>query len=217
MARPQLVSEPRPTKLKKSELKAMRAAGYAPASIYGTHLDEALNVKVKVADVRDCVKTEAGATAIIELKIDGAKDTLPVMLKQIERDSVSRKVMHLTFQAVSMDEPVEATIPVHLVGEAPGVAMGGIIEQAHSELAVRALPGDMPPSIELDISGLNIGDSITIGSINIPKVELLGIADDVVVAVKTSTLQVEAPEVEAAEGGEEAAAEAAGGEEASEE
>lgn len=215
MARPQLISEPRQTGLKKSELKAMRAAGYAPASIYGTQLEESLNVKVKVADVRDCIKTEAGATAIIELKIEGEKDTLPVMLKQVDRDSVSRKVMHLTFQAVSMDEPVEATIPVHLVGEAPGVAMGGIIEQAHSELAIRALPGDMPPSIELDISGLNIGDSITIGSINLPKVELLGIPEDVVVAVKTSTLQVEAPEAEEAAQGEEAAAAAERGEEES--
>jgi large subunit ribosomal protein L25 len=168
-----------------------------------------------------------GDNALYNIDFDGATSTARVM--DAQRDPVSGVLLHVDFAPVDMLERIEVTVPLAVVGEAPGVEEGGVLQQVAYEIQVESLPGDIPQEVTIDVSGLGMHENLTLGDLTLPEgVTLLSEPEEVAVTV-TAPTEISEEEMEAAgiveepteeeEAAEEAAEmeEAAEGEEASEE
>lgn len=165
----------------KHHLKVLRAGGKVPAVYYGHH-EKPISLAVEAKLFDEIVKKE-GANALISLKMkDDAKTAI---VKQIQRDCISQKPIHVDFQAVSLKEKIEVNVPLHIQGIAPGVKnSGGILEHLLREIPVRCLPTDIPHNIVVDISSLELNCAITVK--DLPKldgVEFLADANSIIVNV----------------------------------
>lgn len=224
MTRLQLSSKLR-TDFRKSETKKLRREGEIPATVYARG-DESQAIAIPIEEMAQILKTPGGRLSLIDLKIDGKESkTHPVMIQVIQREPISKKIVHVDFHRVSMNEPVHAKVPVILVGVAPGLKQGGILEQITHELDIRALPDHIPTHIDIDVSSLELGQAIHVSDVAIPEdAELLGpAAESIVASLRMPTIHVEevapaAEEAEEAEGAEgaEKPAEAPAAEEATE-
>jgi large subunit ribosomal protein L25 len=197
----------------------MRRAGQVPAIVYGRG-SLPRSVAVTRRELRAALTTEAGANALINLEVDGER--LLTIVRDVQRDPIRHAVTHVDFILVSRDVAVTVEVPVVLEGEAEEVHRAdGTVEQQLFTLTVSAKPGDIPPAIPVDVSGLTIGDSVRVGDLRLPA----GAATDVdpeepvvVAQVSQAALEAEALDMEAAAALEEAAeaAEAVPAEEAAE-
>ncbi|HET6452984.1 MAG TPA: 50S ribosomal protein L25/general stress protein Ctc [Armatimonadota bacterium] len=186
------------TDFRKSETKKLRREGSVPATVYGKGIDP-VSLAVNSLDMIGILKTEGGRLALIDLKVDGkTQKAHPVMIQEMQRDPITRNILHVDFHRVSMDEPVHASVPIVLRGDAPGVKTGGILEQFTRDLEVKALPDHIPSHIDVDVSRLELGNHVLVGELIVPEdIEVLGPQPDIVVAsVRLPHVHVE--EVEAA-------------------
>ncbi|MFA5801146.1 MAG: 50S ribosomal protein L25 [Thermoleophilia bacterium] len=194
------------------EARRMRKSGWIPAVLYGDgESSKALAVEEKA--LKHALGRERG-NVILSLTIEGSKDAHAAILKEYQPDPLGRGILHVDFLEVSMDKPIEASIHLELTGTPQGVKDGGILDQSHRELQIRCLPGDMPSSIEYDVSEMVIGDSIRVSDLTPPPgVEILSDSESGVASVLAPKLVVEEVTEEEAEEGAEAAAEGAPAEE----
>ena len=156
----------------------MRNDGHVPAVVYGLGRDS-VAVSVPWPDLRRALTTEAGMNALITLDVDGQKDL--AIIKDLQRHPIRRNVLHVDFLRVDPDAAVAVEVPLTLVGEAKKVeGRRGIVDQPLKTLTVKAKPTDIPSQIEIDITDLDIGDSITVGMITMPA----GVTTDVDDAVQ---------------------------------
>ena len=187
------------------KVKALRRNGITPANVYG-HRIESQAVEVDTTTLAHTLKT-LERNAILSLSIEGEKAARPVIVREVRRDILNDKILHVDFYQVSLAEKMKADVPLILVGKAPAVEdLGGILLQGLDSIAVEALPGDIPPHIEVDISSLSTFDSsVHVRDIVLdPKVHLLTEGDSVITSVAPPRKVAEAVVEE-----EEAAAEAA--------
>jgi large subunit ribosomal protein L25 len=187
-----------------AEARRMRAAGRVPAVVYG-HGAEPLSVSVDALELLHLLHTEAGGNVVVEMRVD--HDKFLAMPREIQRDHVRGRFIHVDFLRIAVDEKITVEVPVHLVGESRGVREGGVIEHHLWNLELECFPQDVPASIEADISKLGIGDSLKVGDIKAPaKTTVLSSPEEIVVSVvPPAILRAEAEEAAAAEAGEEAA------------
>lgn len=143
---------------KRSELKQLRNQGLIPGIVYGKNYD---NVPVSVGqnELQKQVR-EHGRNSIYQIELQGKKQK--VMIRDVQTDKVTNNIIHVDFLAVDEDTEIEATISVNLVGEAEGIRDGGVLQQLMYEINIVAKAEDIPEKIDIDISELNIGDTITI-------------------------------------------------------
>ena len=193
----------------KGEARKLRASGRVPGVLYGSGVD-ATPVAIDAKDLYHALHTSAGTNVLVGLVVDGKEHlALP---REIQRDHVRGRFLHVDFLAVRRDVQITVDVPVHVVGEAPGVKTGGVIEHHLWDVHVECLPADVPDSIDADISSLELGDALRIGDLALPQgVTVLTNPDALVLAVVTPQVllveEVAVEEAEVAEG--EAAAEAA--------
>jgi large subunit ribosomal protein L25 len=186
------------TDFRKSETKKLRREGSIPATVYGKGIDP-VSLAVNSLDMIGILKTEGGRLALIDLNVDGkTQKAHPVMIQEMQRDPITRNILHVDFHRVSMNEPVHASVPIVLRGDAPGAKTGGILEQFTRDLEVKALPDHIPSHIDVDVSHLELGNHVLVGELIVPEdIEVLGPQPDIVVAsVRLPHVHVE--EVEAA-------------------
>ena len=148
----------------KGVARRSRAAGKVPGVVYGRGMDP-VAIEVDRRQFIQALQTDAGMNVLLGLKIDG--DTITTLPRQIQRDPVRGTLLHADFVKVDLTVAVEAEVPVHLVGgeDAPGVREGGVLEHPLFMVTVRCLPTDVPESIDADVSGLNIGDTLRIADL----------------------------------------------------
>jgi large subunit ribosomal protein L25 len=160
------------------------------------------------------IRTGAGENVIIDLAIETGESTLShrAMLKEIQMDPVKRTVLHVDLYEISMDKKIEVEVPITLTGTAKGVSdEGGILQQVSRTLEISCLPDNIPDAFELDVTDLNIGDSLHVSDLKIPSdIEVL-VEDELTIATvvpptKVEEIEPEVPEEE--EEGEEVEAEA---------
>jgi large subunit ribosomal protein L25 len=145
----------------------LRAAGRIPAVVYG-HGMAPIPISVEGRELRTALTTASGLNALLSLDVDG--DLHLALAREIQRHPVRHSVTHVDFQIVRRDEIVSADVPITLTGEASQVSMNqGVIEQPLISLTVQAVPGRIPNSIEVDISGLAIGDTIRVADLPLPE------------------------------------------------
>ena len=217
MAKPKILKAEERARTGSGVLKQMRREGYIPSVVYGGGSD-VKNVKVHAKTFRDMLNHAASDSILVTLDLDNS-DTQLAFLQDVQHNALSGEILHVDFLAVSQDTSITANIPLELVGEPEGVALGGQLEQMLHSLEISCLPKDLPENIEADVSALDIGDSINIGDVAFPEGVVPTLGEDVVVALVAKPRTAESEEEEEAEGaeGEEGAegAEGAEGEEAS--
>ena len=141
---------------KRSNLRLIRENGGIPAVVYG-HNQDSTPIEVNGKELRKTLQ-EVGRNGIIELQLENDKKN--VMLTEYQMDSLTNKFVHVDFLAVNLTRKVTAGVPLVAVGTPAGVKEGGILQQTLHEVAVTARPKELPESIEIDVSHLQIGDSI---------------------------------------------------------
>ncbi len=195
-------------------VRRLRREGRGPGVLYGGGTDP---VPFEV-DARVLRHALAARGAVLELALDG--DTTPAVLKDAHYDPVRGDTLHVDFLRVRLDVAIHATVTLDLTGtdEAPGVREGGVLEQVTRELNIEALPGDIPETIQYDVSGMVIGDTVTLSAVTAPRgITLLDDLEETVIATLVPpTVDIEAEE-EALEEETELVGEGAGEEEGSEE
>lgn len=183
----------------KTHVKKVRAGAQIPAVVYGSKT-KPVSIQVDYRSFEHIIHTGAGENVLINLKVSGEKKLDErVILKEVQHDPVTDRIKHIDFHVVSLTEKIEIKVRLVTKGEAPGAKAGGILDVVHHEIEVRCLPTEMPEKLEADISHLEIGDSLHIKDIAIPKgVECLLAADEVVVTVHAPKAEEEKPAEEAA-------------------
>jgi large subunit ribosomal protein L25 len=190
----------------KEKAKKLRSKGLIPAIFYGPRA-QTIPLVIDSKELAKALRTEAGENVLIDLDIRKGpqSDRKVVMLKAIQVDPLQRATLHTDFYEVAMDEMVTVEVPVHLVGKPEGTKVGGILEQVRRVIQMQCLPGDIPKSIDIDVSALNIGDSIHVQEINVEKAKIISdtnftIATVVPPVVEEKVAEAVAPEaVEGAE------------------
>lgn len=183
--------------------KGLRKEGLVPGNVYKGGND-AVNIQVSAKELDEVLHTGAGENVLITLKIKGDKSAIKdktVLIKEIQREPIKYKILHVDFSEISLTEILKVAVPLVAHGEPVGVKVdGGILEHILRELQIECLPADIPEKIEVDVSPLKIGDSILVKNITVPeKVKVLN--DPELIAMIVKAPKVEAPKVEvAAEG-----------------
>jgi large subunit ribosomal protein L25 len=162
-----LRAEPR-TSVGRSAVRKLKARGIIPAIIYGGK-DKPQSLQVTARDIDALMSHASGENVLVELEIAGEKSTRTALVQEVQHSPVSGDIRHVDFHAISMDETIQAEIPLEPVGIANGVKnFGGLLEQSLRALTIECLPRDLPDRITVDISALNIGDSIHVRDIRLP-------------------------------------------------
>jgi large subunit ribosomal protein L25 len=168
--------------------------GFIPAVVYGKNMD---SIAVSVnANALKKILAESGANALIQMKIkqnDEIKER-QVMLKSVQHQPVQRTLVHADFHEVSLKDKILATVTVHLTGTAPGVAKGGILTQQLWKVEVECLAASIPETLVVDISGLDVGDGITLADLVLPPgVKVIGEGHAHVVSITAPAGETTAP------------------------
>lgn len=177
--------------LGKGGSRKARAAGRIPGVIYG-HGETPVTVSIDGREFSTAMRAHKGGNAIVNLKIDGGDHTALVRDAQI--DPLSRAVLHLDFQRISLTETVEVEVVVHPVGVAIGVKDGGgILELITRQLEVRCLPTAIPAAIDVDVTALAVGQSLHVSDIKVEGLTILTPGDTTVITVVPPTVEEAAP------------------------
>jgi len=181
---------------KHSATKKLRESGHVPAVLYGKK-DEPTSIAVNSIELVKTVRDE-GRNAIISLDVENAK-TVDVMLHEYQMDPIKDELLHVDFYIVDMKEEMDVEVPLRLEGEAQGSKEGGVLQQPLYELQVRAKPADIPEEITVNVSELEIGDTISLT--DLPKSDKYEFLDDEDTTIATVVPPTEEePEEEEAEG-----------------
>ena len=181
--------------------RRLRISGQIPAVLYGPKTDPVL-LSVDKIDLEQVFKKGGIGQVILNLVIqqNGETTTRPAMIKELQTHPLSRNFIHIDFYEIKMDQKITAKIPVVTTGMAKGVEAGGILQIIRRELEVECLPLAVPESIEIDISDLDIGDSIHLGQIHVEgEIEFLEEDDYTVVTVSSPKMEEEPEEEEEVE------------------
>ncbi len=180
---------------KKGDVKRMRQEGKIPGILYG-HKDKNKRIFVLEKEFNKILNVLRKETVTINLKL---KDkNYNCLIKAIQHNPINGKLLHVDFQHISKKEKIKITVPIHLIGEAPGVKKGGLLDQHLYEVAIRCLPDEIPSHIDVDISNLDIGKTIHLKDIVIPNIEFETKLDTTVVSVLVPKVEKPAPVPEAA-------------------
>jgi large subunit ribosomal protein L25 len=166
MAKQVKLTAERRTATGRSAVRKLKAIGAVPAVIYGAK-DKSEPLQVSRRDITAVLSHAAGENILVELEIAG-KSRL-ALVQEVQHAPLGGAILHVDFHAVSMDEVIQADVPLEPMGTANGVKnMGGLLEQSLRSLAIECLPRDLPDLITVDVSALNIGDAIHVKEIQLP-------------------------------------------------
>ena len=146
-------------------------------------------------DLRKALTGPAGLHAILDVALDGQKTTHASILKDYEQDVLTGRLAHVDLQEVRLDQPIHAQVVIELVGESEGAKEGGVLSQVTREINVEALPLEVPERIEVDISAMEMGDTLRLADVAVPEgVTFLDDPEETVLATVTIPTRVEEPE-----------------------
>ena len=154
----------------KGVARKLRAVGRIPAVFYGRR-EAAVPITLDPRSLRGLLEgSEAGMNTLINLHVEGggALEGKTVLIKELQRDPVWGQYLHADFYAVDLEQTVEVSVPIHITGRAAGVELGGILDHALRELDLGCLPLAIPKQVEIDVSALEIGDSLHVRDIVLP-------------------------------------------------
>jgi len=181
--------------------RKLRASGSIPAVLYGSGSDST-SLSIRSAELVDLLRAEKGEAGFIKLIIQGEGQNLEKlsMIKELQTNPVTHTLIHADFYEIRMDHKLTKDVPLHLIGQPIGVEMGGEIHQFKRDLKVSCLPSAMPKFVELDISALDIGNTLRVADVKLAQgVEILDSDDAQIISVVAKRAIEEEKPVEEAE------------------
>lgn len=179
--------------------RAARRAGYVPAVVYGPAVP-AQPIEISQRELDRMVRHEAGANTLVQLALEGESEPVLALVKDIQRQPVSKAIVHLDLHAVRLDQSVEVTVAIEFTGEPAGLLQGGVAQYARREVDVSCLPMGIPASLTVDISHLGLHQHLTAGEVTLPAdVVLVTDPHETLVSVNLPTVAAEPEEAEEAE------------------
>jgi large subunit ribosomal protein L25 len=152
----------------RSAVRKLRARGLIPAVVYGSN-DKPQPLQVAARDINAMMSHASGENVLVELEIAGEGSSRTALVQEVQHSPVGGDIRHVDFHAISMDQMIQAEVPLEATGIAIGVkTFGGLLEQSLRALAIECLPANLPDRITVDVSQLNIGDSIHVRDIQFP-------------------------------------------------
>ena len=178
---------------------SMAAEGLIPAVVYGPKIDT-LVLSIDRREFEHLMHSASVGSTLVDLTIEGRDKPLDVIIKEVKHDPVKGSVQHVDFWAVDMGHAIQTTVAIDFIGSAEGERAGGVIMHSMRELKIEARPKDLPEHIEVDVSALNIGDSLTVADLQAPAgVTLLDDPETVMVSVMAPAVEEEEVAVEEGE------------------
>jgi large subunit ribosomal protein L25 len=188
----------------KGAARQLRASGRIPATMYG-HGDETRTLSLDAKEFERLTSGISTESTIVDVEIDGGKK-IPALIREVQKHPFRPDVLHVDFFQVHAGEKIKLTIPVRVTGNPAGVRnSGGVLQHSLHELEIECLPRDIPEGVEVDVTELEIGDTIHVRDLDIPKVKVFNDPDLSVCSVTMPTVAKvdEDAEAEAADGVEE--------------
>jgi large subunit ribosomal protein L25 len=149
----------------RSSSRRLRKANRIPAILYGKHSDPE-KLSIEVPEFTKLLKSVAGRSLLIELNREDKAEKALSFLQEIQRDPITDRYLHVDLHEVKPDEKFEIRVPVRVIGESFGVKnQSGVLEIASHMLRIRCLPGDLPEAIEIDVTALNVGQTIKVSEL----------------------------------------------------
>jgi large subunit ribosomal protein L25 len=178
------------TEIGKSSRRLARE-GNIPAVLYGSGR-EALAITVNRHDFEQLILHHSAGSSIVELALDGEKKPVNVMIREVQTSPLKDQIQHVDFLEVQMDQLITAVVALRFVGDPAGVKAGGVLSTSFHEVNIEAKPNDLPSVIEVDVAGLEVGDSLHISDLPVPAgVTVLDDAEEVIVSVQPPRVEVE--------------------------
>ncbi len=177
--------------------KGLRREGRLPGVFYGKKIGN-VPITVPARTMEDILAREGdGAILKVCLTENGQKEEFTAVIREVQRHPLSRRLLHVDFYQISMDDKLKAFVPLFLEGEPIGIKEDGVLQQGLRELEVEALPAELPESFVVDISNLNLGDHLTVADIPVPEgVEMLSEPETVIATVVAVRVEEEEEEEE---------------------
>ena len=154
----------------KGGARTLRRSGIIPAIFYGPET-EPIPIQVTKSSLEKTLKKQTSENVLYQLTIKGNEpvSVKTAMLKEVQKNPIDREILHLDFYEVSLFKEIDITVGLKIVGKATGVEKGGILQEISRDLEIRCLPANIPNHIEVDVTALDIGDSIHVSDINLPE------------------------------------------------
>jgi large subunit ribosomal protein L25 len=179
----------------KNAARRLRASGMLPAILYGDGDGQSKPLAVP-AKVVDYTLHHLGDNALYDIDLGAGTSTARIV--DVQRDPVTGRLIHVDFAPVDMQERIEVTVPLHVVGESPGSEEGGVLQQVAYEVQVESLPGDIPQELTLDVSSLGMGENLTLADVSLPEGVTLVSDPEEVAATVTAPTEITEEDLEAA-------------------
>lgn len=179
--------------------RKLRREGRIPAVLYGRSV-EPVSITVSSRDWEK-ISRRMKKNVILDMEISGGQgvENRPVMVKEVQKDGLGTNVLHIDFLQVSMERIVEVEVPIHLKGKSKGEILGGIIDIHLRSIKVECLPAQIPEEIVIDVTELEIGDSVHVDDISLPGVKLVEHGDVAILSLIPPTVEEKKIEEEVAE------------------
>jgi large subunit ribosomal protein L25 len=199
------------TDLGSAESRRLRKQGLIPGVLYGQQ-SKPVAIAVAERDLRTALTGRSGMHSVLDVTVDGGSSHSAI-LKEFQVSKVRGKLTHVDLQEVRLDQPIQTAVAVRLIGEPVGVKEGGVLSQVTNEVRIEALPLEIPEHLDIDVSEMQIGDTLRLSELKVPdNVTLLDNPEETVLASVAIPAVFEEPEVEVAEGEEPAEGETPEGE-----
>jgi large subunit ribosomal protein L25 len=194
----ELSASPRSTS-GKGEARKLRASGRIPAVVYG-HGEATRSVSVDAHELARTLTRVHWQNAVFQLNIEGETGEVRALMRDLQRHPHRDMILHIDFHQIHAGESVHVAVPLALRGTAPGVRAGGVLQHTINDIEIRCSGDQIPENIEVDISGLEVGESIHVRDLALPEgVEVLVDADLSVCSIVPPTVTRAADEPEEAE------------------
>src|ERR687887_2221335 len=182
-----------------ADARRLRREGFIPGVLYGNG-KQPYAICIPERELRRVLTGQGGLHAILDVVLEGQKTTHASILKDFQQDPLRGHISHVDLQEVRLDQAIQASVTVQLVGEPEGVKEGGVLSQVQREINVEALPMEIPDHLDLDVSGLAIGDTLSLADLAAQDgITYLDDLEETVLATVTLPTRVEEPEVEEGE------------------
>jgi large subunit ribosomal protein L25 len=168
--------------------RALRRSGQIPAALYGHKGAESVSLTIDAKTAETLVKKATVNNTLIQVSIPDLRWNGKALLREVQAHPWKPLLYHLSFFSVAAQESLDVVVPLHFAGDAVGVKAGGVLDTVITELQIRCAPGNIPESIEIDVSNLEVGDSLRVSDIPLPDgVTPLIEPGETVVAIATQT------------------------------
>lgn len=189
-----ITAKPRTTKGKAN--RRLAASGEIPAVLYGP-ARETVAISLDRHAFEQMMAHHGAGSTLVTIALEGEKKPVNAVIREIQHSPVKGTILHVDFLAIRMDQKLQATVSFHFVGDSPGVMAGGVLMHSMREVLVEALPAALPDALDVDVSGLELGHSITVSDLSAPAgVEIIDDPDGVICSVTVPTLEPVEEEVE---------------------